>query len=137
MRWVHRCLIVPAEHVELARVLCETLAGPGGSGMFTTPLSPTGTEPSTHFISAGAVEEPFAQLLPLAEFPSDAEPVIYPGQPDLVAQMATAQGMDITLEQVQALLAASDVSEQEAFTALARLGLQITQLPLETTEPAA
>jgi hypothetical protein len=51
--------------------------------------------------------------------------------------MAAAQGMDITLEQVQALLAASDVSEQEAFTALARLGLQITQLPLETTEPAA
>ncbi len=104
-----------------------TLAGPGGSGMFTTPLSPTGQEPATHYISAGAVEEPFAQLLPLTEFPADAEPVIYPGQPDLVTQMATAQGTDITLEQVQALLNASDVSEQEAFTALARLGLQIAQ----------
>lgn len=137
MSWVHRCLIVPAEHVELARVLCATLAGPGGSGMFTTPLSPTGQEPATHYISAGAVEEPFAQLLPLTEFPADAEPVIYPGQPDLVTQMATAQGMAVTPEEVQALLAASDVTEQEAFTALARLGLQITQLPLETTEPAA
>ncbi len=137
MSWVHRCLIVPAEHVELARVLCATLAGPGGSGMFTTPLSPTGQEPATHYISAGAVEEPFAQLLPLTEFPADAEPVIYPGQPDLVTQMATARGMAVTPEEVQALLAASDVTEQEAFTALARLGLQITQLPLETTESAA
>lgn len=137
MSWVHRCLIVRAEHAELARVLCATLAGPGGSGMFTTPLSPTGQEPATHYISSGAIEEPFAQLLPLAEFPADAEPVIYPGQPDLVAQMASAQGMTVTPEEVRALLAASDVTEQEAFTALARLGLQITQLPLETTEPAA
>lgn len=137
MSWVHRCLIVPAEHAELARVLCATLAGPGGAGMFTTPLSPTGQEPVTHYISSGAIEEPFAQLLPLTEFPADAEPVIYPGQPDLVTQMATAQGMAVTPEEVQALLAASDVTEQEAFTALARLGLQITQPPLETTEPDA
>ena len=127
MSWVHRCLIVPAEHAELARMLCESLAGPGGAGMFTTPLSPTGQEPSTHFISAGAIEEPFAQQLPLIEFPADTEPVIHPGQPKLIAHLAAAQGMEITLEQVQALLAASDVSEQEAFAALARLGLQIAQ----------
>ena len=137
MSWVHRCLIVPAEHVELARVLCATLAGPGGSGMFTTPLSPTGQEPATHYISAGAVEEPFAQLLPLTEFPADAEPVIYPGQPDLIAQMASAQGMTVTPEEVRALLAASDVSEQEAFTALARLVLQIVQPPLDPRESTA
>ena len=137
MSWVHRCLIVPAEHVELARVLCATLAGPGGSGMFTTPLSPTGQEPATHYISSGAIEEPFAQLLPLAEFPADAEPVIYPGQPELIAQMAVAQGMVVTPEQVQALLAASDVTEQEAFTALARLGLQIVQPPLDPRESTA
>jgi len=130
MSWVHRCLIVPAEHADLARVLCETLAGPGGSGMFTTPLSSTGQEPATHYISSGAIEEPFAQLLPLIEFQADAEPVIYPGQPELIAQMASAQGMAVTPEEVQALLAASDVTEQEAFTALARLGLQIVQPPL-------
>jgi hypothetical protein len=125
MNWVHRCLIVPAEHADLARVLCATLAGPGGSGMFTTPLSLTGQEPATHFISSGAIEEPFAQLLPLAEFPEGAEPVIYHGQPELIAQTASARGIAVTLEEVQALLAASDVSEQEAFAALARLKLQI------------
>ena len=118
-------------------MLCATLAGPGGSGMFTTPLSPTGQEPATHYISAGAVEEPFAQLLPLTEFPADAEPVIYPGQPDLIAQMASAQGMTVTPEEVRALLAASDVSEQEAFTALARLVLQIVQPPLDPRESTA
>lgn len=137
MNWVHRCLIVPAKQVNLARMLCETLAGPGGSGMFTTPLSSTGAEPATHFISSGAIEEPFAQLLPLAEFPADGEPVIYPGQPELIAQMATAQGMAVTPDQVQKLLAASDVTEQEAFTALARLGLQIVQPPLDAWESTA
>lgn len=131
MSWVHRCLIVPAEHVDLARVLCETLAGPGGAGMFTAPLSPTGQEPSTHFISSGAIEEPFAQLLPLLTFPPDAEPVLLPGQPELIAHLAAQQGMTVTPEQVQALLVASDVSDQEAFTALARLGLQIVQPPLD------
>lgn len=137
MSWVHRCLIVPAEHADLARVLCETLAGPGGAGMFTTPLSPTGQEPATHFISSGLLDEQFAQLLPLAEFQTDAEPVIYPGQPELIAQMAADQGMVVTSEQVQALLAASDVTEQEAFTALARLGLQIVQPPLDAWESTA
>ena len=137
MNWVHRCIIVRAEHAELARVLCETLAGLGGSGMFTTPLSPTGQEPATHYISSGAIEEPFAQLLPLIEFPVDAEPVIYPGQPELIAQMATAQGLAVTPEEVQALLATSDVTEQEAFTALARLGLQIVQPPFDAWESEA
>lgn len=135
--WAYRCLIVTASQAELARVLCATLAGPGGAGMFTTPLSPTGKEPATHFISSGLLDEQFAQLLPLIEFPADAEPVIYPGQPELIAQMASAQGMAVTPEEVQALLAASDVTEQEAFTALARLGLQIVQPPLDPRESTA
>ena len=105
--------------------------------MFTTPLSPTGQYPATHYISSGAIEKPFADLLPLMEFPADAEPVIYPGQPELIAQMASAQGMAVTPEEVQALLAASDVTEQEAFTALARLGLKIVQPPIDPMESTA
>ena len=135
--WTYRCLIVPDAHVQFARDLCAAVAGPAGAGMFSAPLSPTGQDPATHYISAGAVEEPFAQLLPLIEFPAEAEPVIYPGQPELIAQMASAQGMAVTPEEVQALLAASDVSEQEAFTALARLGLQIVQPPLDPRESTA
>lgn len=129
MSWVHRCMIVPTEHVELARKLCETLAGDGGSGMFTTPLSPTGTEPATHYISSGLIEDAFADLLPLIEFPADADPVIHPGQPDLITQMATDQGMGVTVDEVQALLASVDVTEQPPTDALDRLGLRLSAEP--------
>ena len=126
MSWVHRCMIVPTEHVELARKLCETLAGPGGAGMFTTPLSTTGDDPATHYISSGMIESDFADLLPLIEFPADADPVIHPGQPDLITQMATDQGMGVTVDEVQALLASVDVTEQPPTDALDRLGLRLS-----------
>lgn len=134
MSWVHRCMIVPTEHVGLARVLCETLAGPGGAGMFTTALSPTGTEPATHWISAGLISAEFASLLPLTTFPIDAEPIYTPGNPEVVAQMAQANGMQTTAEEVQALYDVSDITDEDAFSAMARLGLQIVQLPLDQTK---
>ena len=129
MSWAHRCMIVPTEHVELARKLCETLAGPGGAGMFTTPLSTTGVDPATHYISSGLIESDFADLLPLIEFPADADPVIHPGQPDLITQMATDQGMGVTVDEVQALLASVDVTEQPPTDALDRLGLRLSAEP--------
>ena len=129
MSWQHRCMIVPTEHVELARKLCETLAGPGGAGMFTTPLSTTGVDPATHYISSGLIESEFADLLPLIEFPADADPVIHPGQPDLITQMATDQGMGVTVDEVQALLASVDVTEQPPTDALDRLGLRLSAEP--------
>ena len=114
MSWVHRCMIVPTEHVVLARVLCETLAGPGGAGMFTTPLSPTGTEPATHWISSGLIESEFADLLPLGSTP---------GQPDVVHALAQQAGMSVSIDDITRLLAAVDVSEQPPAEALERLGL--------------
>ena len=122
-------MIVPAEHADLARKLCETLAGPGGAGMFTTALSATGDDPATHYISSGLIESDFADLLPLIEFPADADPVIHPGQPDLITQMATDQGMGVTVDEVQALLASVDVTEQPPTDALDRLGLRLSAEP--------
>ena len=124
-------MIVPAEHADLARLLCETLAGPGGAGMFTTALSATGDDPATHYISSGLIESEFADLLPLIEFPADADPVIHPGQPDLITQMAMAQGMGVTVDDVQALLASVDVTEQPPTDALDRLGLRLSAEPEE------
>ncbi len=117
MSWVHRCMIVPAEHVDLARVLCETLAGPGGAGMFTTALSPTGTEPATHWISSGLIESEFADLLPLGSTP---------GQPDVVHSLALQSGMSVSVDDVTRLLAAVDVSEEPPAEALGRLGLAMS-----------
>lgn len=117
MSWVHRCMIVPAEHADLARSLCATLAGDGGTGMFTTALSPTGTEPATHWISSGLIESEFADLLPLSSTP---------GQPDVVHSLALQSGMSVSVDDVTRLLAAVDVSEEPPAEALGRLGLAMS-----------
>jgi len=130
--WFYRCLIVPAAHVQFARDLCAAVAGPAGAGMFSAPLSPTGQEPATHWISAGLISEDFARLLPLTTYPADAEPVHTPGHPEIVARIATSNGYPTTAAEVAQLLDAADITEQEAHEVMARLGPQMVQ----PTEPA-
>lgn len=131
MSWVHRCLIVPTDQVELARQISAALAGPSGDGMWITPLSPTGELPATHWISAGLISQSFADMLPLTIFPEDSDPITTPGTPLLVADLATANDYPTTSDDVQALFDASDVTEQDAFTAMARLGLVMASEPME------
>lgn len=127
--WTHRTIIVPAPIVEPARAACAGLAGPGGSGMFTTPLSPTGEAPPTHYISSGLIETQFADLLPLTvvTYGEDGTPSTStrPGNAALTAQLATDAGLPFTEEEISMLLAAVDVSEQPAEDAFVRLGLQM------------
>lgn len=63
MTWVRVSIVVPDNYVVPARIACETLAGVAGSGMFSTPLSETGTLPATHWISFGMIEEEFYLIL--------------------------------------------------------------------------
>ena len=93
--------------------------------MYTTPLSPTGELPATHWISAGLISQSFADMLPLTIFPEDSDPITAPGTPLLVADLATANDYPTTRDDVQALFDASDVTEQDAFTAMDRLGLMM------------
>ena len=130
--WTYRAIIVPDALVTYAREISAAVAGPAGEGMYTTPLSATGQEPATHWISAGLISEDFAALLPLTTYPEDAEPITTPGNPDAVAALANEAGYTTTPEQVQALFDASDVTEQEAHEVMARLGLQMVQ-PVEPT----
>lgn len=116
--WTHRSIIVPKAQAQLARDLCAALAGPGGEGMFTTGLSADGKAPATHWISAGLIDAQFAALLPLGDAP---------GQPETVATLAQDAGMAVTLEQVQALLAAVVVTELEPLAAIEAQGLALTQ----------
>lgn len=130
--WVHRTIIVPAPLVEAARAACAGLAGPGGSGMFTTPLSATGMFPATHYISSGLIEDQFASLLPLLTVVrTDGTPTtnIQPGNAALTAQLAADAGLPFTEEEISMLLSAVDVSGQSADEAFARLGLQILAEP--------
>ena len=109
MDWTHRTIIVPAPYAA-ASAACEALAGAGGSGMFTTPLSPNGELPATHWISSGLIEDTFAALL---------------ASPDALAAVATQTGLDPA--PLVAIVAASDITDEPAEAALVRLGLRLCQ----------
>lgn len=132
-KWTNRTLIVPTAQVEFARLLTATIAGPSGAGMWTTPLSPTGEMPATHWISSGLIDQQFAALLPLTEYPADGDPIHTPGHPEVCAHLATEAGAPTTPEQVAGLFAASSVTAEDAHTAMARMSLLIAS-PAEGAE---
>jgi len=130
----HRTIIIPASVQPNARALCKGLAGVAGDGMFTTGLSATGKAPATHYISSGPISHDMAALLPCKTVTTDkdgkATVTTAPGMPDAVPALATKAGISTTKTKITALYAAIDVSDQEPFAAMARLGLQIVQVPL-------
>jgi len=130
----HRTIIIPASVQPNARTLCKGLAGIAGDGMFTTGLSATGKAPATHYISSGPISHDMAALLPCKKVTTDkdgkATVTTAPGMPDAVPAMATKAGISTTKTKITALYAAIDVSDQPPFEAMARLGLQIVQVPL-------
>ena len=134
MSYIHRTMIVPAGALTaLAQGLCQGLAGEAGKGMFVTELSPTGAAPATHTISSGPIGDDFASLLPLTTVTTvDDEDIATttPGNVDAIVYLAGEKGITIDPAQLAALLGAIDVSEQQPFVAMARLGLKMVQRPL-------
>lgn len=129
MSYIFRTIIVPAAFQPLAQGLCEAAAeGDAGKGMFTTGLSPDGTEPATHYISSGPIATEFGDLLPLTTFDEEGAPTTRPGAVATVEAIAAQAGIDLPAGTIAALFAAIDVTEQEPFAAMARLGVQIAQV---------
>lgn len=127
--YTHRNIIVPAAFQQLAQGLCEAAAeGDAGKGMFTTGLSPDGTEPASHYIGSGPIATEFGDLLPLTSFDAEGEPTTRPGDVATVEAIADQAGIALPAGTIAALFAAIDVTEQEPFTAMARLGVQIVQV---------
>jgi len=124
-------MIVPSSHVEFARQLPAAIAGSSGAGMWGTPLSPSGKLPATHWISVGLIDAQFAALMPLMQYPADAEPIYTPGRPGIAAHLATEAGLPTTSEHVQALFDACDSSEQGPHEAMSRLGLMLVSEGME------
>lgn len=127
--WVFRTMIVSDAVVDTCRSLAMLLAGEGQK-LWTTPLSPAGSEPATHWISSGMIEAQFGGLLPLNEPVFDGEVWIdnwlSPGNPALLAELS---GGAVTEEQVNAIFDQCDVTLEEPQAALARLGLQMVTVP--------
>ena len=143
MSWAFRTMIVSDSVVDTCRSLAQLLAGEG-QVLWTTPLSADGAEPATHWISSGLIDESFALLMPLQEWvwiETDPETQdgyweesqLSPGQPELLAQMATDAGMPMTTADVEAIFAQCDVTMDAPQFDLERMGLQMVQPP----EPVA
>lgn len=93
--------------------------------MFTAPLSPTGFFPASHYISSGLIEDTFAALLPLTTFDDEGNAGIAPGNVAAIAYLADQAGLTVSADVIATLLAACDVSEQDPFAAMSRLGLGV------------
>lgn len=134
MQEAYRNIIVEDAQVALARQITEHLAPVGGKNMFTTGLSPTGAEPATHWISSGFIDADYAALIPLVEWTQNEEgqwevAIISPGYPEVIMNMCLMQEppLEVTLTEVQAVLDATDVTLEQPFAAMARMGLQMVQ----------
>lgn len=128
---IFRTLALPANVTPLAQEIAATLS-PGGVGMWTTGLSPTGAEPATHYISTGFIPPEFAYMVPEQFWTQDesgawVQTGSTPGDPVAVCEACTAAGMTATLEEIEAVYAVADVTEQEPFVAMGRLGLVLVQ----------
>ena len=121
-------IVLPKAAQALAQGLCVAAAGEASAGMFTTGLSATGEAPATHFISSGAMEAKFADILPLSTITTEDEVETVSkttGNIGAVIQLAADAGVAADLATVGGLFAALDVSEQPPFAAMERLGLQL------------
>ena len=112
--WTFRTIILPLELADQARGLCMALTGSAAEGMFTTPLY-TGDAP-THTVSSGYIATEFAEMLPC-----DGEG----GDVDGLVAMLAGVGTEVPLEQLEQLLSMIDISEEEAYVAIDRLGLAL------------
>lgn len=138
---VYRNLIVPANQAPLARLIAATLDPVNCSDMFTTGLSPTGNEPATHYISSGGISERFAALVPFTVWAQDpdgqwVEVSHDPGKPEKTYELCIQAGLDVTLEAIEVMYASADVTAENPWAAMARMGLQLVRPPVPepTTE---
>ena len=121
-----RTLILPQDLAELANQVAAAVS-PENSGMWQTPLSETGVEPATHYISTGYIDPKLAHLLPLKQYESSLQANEYPGDIAQLLEISLAANLTVTIEDLQTLFNQLDVTTEEPFTALARLNLKLVE----------
>lgn len=117
MNWQHRTLIIPIALAEPARAACMALTGSASEGLFTTLLYPEGGTEATHAISSGYIAGEYADLLPCGDQPGNTEALL---------GLLKSVEFPITTEELTQLLSIIDISEEESYAAMSRLGLSLT-----------
>jgi hypothetical protein len=133
---IFRTMILPASVALMGREIAS-LAG-GGDAWWTTPLSASGKAPATHFISTGMIPAHIVQMLPLQTWEQNGSSVWIKtasttGQSQPLHGFLLSRGVTTySLAQIEAMMAAADVTEQPPFTAMGRMGLTIINPPMES-----
>ena len=132
---IFRTLIITAATAPLARQIAAAM-GDGGIGMWTTPLSATGAEPASHYISTGLIPDEFAFMCPEQTWEHDEQgqwvlTKSTPGNAAAVADAASEAGVLCSVNDVQDIFDAADVTVQEPFEAMSRMGLEIVNADIE------
>ena len=91
-----------------SRAIAATF-GPGGVGMWTTPLSASGLDPATHYISTGYIPAEFVAMSPMATWALDedgnwVQTDYYPGDAAAVYGFCQQAGLPYTLAQIEGVL---------------------------------
>jgi len=140
---IYRNMIVTAEEAPLARLICTTLDPVNCQDMFTTGLSPTGDEPATHYISSGGISEGFAALVPFTVWAQEGDPPEWvevnhdPGKPVKTYELCLQAGLEVKLQDIEVMYDSADVTAENPWAAMARMGLQLVRLapPEPAPEP--
>lgn len=130
--YLHRTLIVPDNLVVFARELTTSIAGQAAENMWNTALSNTGKLPVTHWISSGMISNEFASIIPFMEYDTEGTEVKTKGQPDVCQYLASQAEFNTSIEEIETLFEQADITEQDAFTAMQRLGLKLINLEEES-----
>ena len=136
---VFRTMILESRDVALGRAIANMFAG-SDQHMWQTGLSATGLPPATHYISTGYVPEGYQVMAPWQIWEQDPETGqwklvdSYPGRPDIVygACQQAQPPVECTLQDIEGLYARADMTPQDPWVAMGRLGLQLVQQPQET-----
>lgn len=128
---IFRTLILPVNTTQLARDIASALS-PAGAGMWTTGLSADNSSVISHHISTGFISEDFAYMVPEQVYEQDTQGAwilkeTIAGNPEAVHAACTAAGMQVTLADIEDVFLTADVTAQEPFVAMQRLGLQLVQ----------
>ena len=128
MAYIFRTLIIAAAGAPLARTIAAAFGG--GPDMWVTPLSASGSDPASHYISTGYIPAEFVAMCPMATWALDedgnwVQTDYYPGDAAAVYGFCQQAGLPYTLAEIEGVFSRSDVSQQEPFVAMGRLGLQI------------
>jgi len=133
MAYIFRTLIITTASAPLARTIAAAFGG--GPGMWTTPLSASGSDPATHYISTGYIPPEFAYMVPFQVWKQDVDGAwqlisTEPGDPVAVYNACVEADISCTQADIDAIYATADVTDQEPFAAMGRMGLTIVNPPV-------